>query len=46
VLEVRAAGGKELLLPFVEAFVVSVDTDTKRIVYDPPPGLVNLDEAE
>jgi 16S rRNA processing protein RimM len=49
VLEVRRpaeSGGKELMLPFVAPFVVSVDTEAKRIVYDPPPGLIDLDEAD
>lgn len=38
--------GKELLLPYVPAFVVSVDLDERCIVYDPPIGLVDLNEAE
>jgi 16S rRNA processing protein RimM len=46
VLEVRAADGKEFMLPFIDAFIREVDTDGKRIVCDPPPGLVNLDDAE
>ncbi len=46
VLEIRRADGGEFMLPLVDAFIVSVDTDGKRIVCDPPPGLVNLDEAE
>jgi 16S rRNA processing protein RimM len=46
VLEVRAADHKEFMLPFIDAFIVSVDTDGKRIVCDPPPGLIDLDEAE
>jgi 16S rRNA processing protein RimM len=51
VLEVRGAeggggAGKEFMLPFIDAFIVSVDTDGKRIVCDPPPGLIDLDEAE
>ena len=46
VLEIRRADGGEFMLPLVGAFIVSVDTDGKRIVCDPPPGLVNLDEAE
>jgi 16S rRNA processing protein RimM len=46
VLEVRGAGGKEFMIPFIDAFIVSVDTDGKRIVCDPPPGLVDLDEAD
>jgi 16S rRNA processing protein RimM len=46
VLEVRAADGKEFMLPFIDEFIREVDTDGKRIVCDPPPGLVNLDDAE
>jgi len=46
VLEVRAADGREFMLPLVDAFVRDVDLDAKMIVCDPPPGLVNLDEAD
>ena len=46
VLEVRAADGREFMLPLVDAFVRDVDLDAKKIVCDPPPGLVNLDEAD
>ena len=34
----RAADGKEILLPLVDAFLVSIDVAGKRIVYDPPAG--------
>jgi 16S rRNA processing protein RimM len=45
VLEV--AGGKhEFLLPLVDAIVKEVDVAARRIVCDPPEGLVNLDEAD
>jgi 16S rRNA processing protein RimM len=44
VLEVR--GAREFMLPFVDAMVVSVDVAGKTIVCDPPPGLVDPDEAE
>jgi 16S rRNA processing protein RimM len=43
VLEVR--GAREFMLPFVDAFVVSVDVAAKQIVCDPPPGLIDPDEA-
>jgi len=43
VLEVRAPDGRELLLPLVDAFVKAIDTDGKRIVYDPPEGLLDLE---
>jgi len=46
VLEVRAPGGRELLLPLVDAFVKSIDTGAKRIVYDPPEGLLDLEGPE
>jgi 16S rRNA processing protein RimM len=49
VLEVRApegSGGKDFMLPFIDEFIRHVDTDGKRIICDPPPGLVNLDDAE
>ncbi len=40
------AAGRELLLPFVSVYLVEVDVAARRIVYDPPPGLVDLDDAE
>lgn len=46
VLEVRTAAGKEFMLPFVDGIVTDVDLEARRITCDPPPGLVNLDEAE
>jgi 16S rRNA processing protein RimM len=49
VLEVRApeqSGGREFMLPFVDAFITNVDLDARTITCDPPPGLVNLDEAD
>ena len=45
VLELRAGaerGGREILLPLVDAFVVSIDLQARRIVYDPPEGLLDL----
>ncbi len=45
ILEIRD-GAREFMLPFVDAMIVSVDVAAKRIVCDPPPGLVDLDEAE
>jgi 16S rRNA processing protein RimM len=44
VLEVR--GEREFLLPLAPGIVVSVDVDARTIVCDPPPGLINLDEAD
>jgi 16S rRNA processing protein RimM len=46
VLELRGAGGKEILLPLVDAFLVSIDVAQKRIVYDPPEGLLELEGAK
>ncbi|HEX9105046.1 MAG TPA: ribosome maturation factor RimM [Polyangia bacterium] len=46
VLEVRAPDGREFMLPLVEPIVTGVDLAARTIVCDPPPGLVNLDEAE
>jgi len=48
VLVVRAPGenGREFMLPLVDAIVTDVDLDARRITCDPPPGLVDLDEAE
>jgi 16S rRNA processing protein RimM len=46
VLEVRTAGGKEFMLPLIEPIVTGVDVEARKIFCDPPPGLVNLDEAE
>jgi 16S rRNA processing protein RimM len=46
VIEVRAPDGKEFMLPLVDAFVTNVDLEARIITCDPPPGLVNLDEAD
>lgn len=46
VLEVRRADGREFMLPLVEAIVTTLDLETRRIVCDPPPGLVDLEEEE
>jgi 16S rRNA processing protein RimM len=44
VLEVH--GEHDFLLPLAPGIVVSVDVDARTIVCDPPPGLINLDEAD
>jgi 16S rRNA processing protein RimM len=36
------AGGGEIQIPLVEAICVSIDVPQKRIVIDPPPGLLEL----
>jgi 16S rRNA processing protein RimM len=47
ILEAKSSDGKrEFMLPFVDAMIVSVDLEQRRIVCDPPPGLVDPDEAE
>ncbi|HEY1585256.1 MAG TPA: ribosome maturation factor RimM [Polyangia bacterium] len=46
VLELRTADARELLLPLVDAFLVSIDVAAKRIVYDPPEGLLDLERKE
>ena len=42
-LAVTLADGREALVPFVHAIVPEVDITARRVVIDPPPGL--LDEA-
>jgi len=41
----NAAGGGEILVPFVKAIVTEVDLDGHILTIDPPPGLLNPDEA-
>lgn len=41
-----ASAGAEILVPFVKAIVTDVDVAGGTLVIDPPPGLLNLDEAE
>jgi 16S rRNA processing protein RimM len=36
----------EILVPFVKAIVTDVDIAAGTLVIDPPPGLLNLDEAQ
>ncbi len=38
--------GREVLLPFVEAIVSDVDVEAKRVVIDPPAGLIGPAEAQ
>jgi 16S rRNA processing protein RimM len=44
-LEVSTARGA-VLVPFVEELVPEVDEDARRIVVDPPPGLLELGEEQ
>lgn len=43
-LVVRLTDGREALVPFVTAIVPEVDITGGRVVLDPPPGLLDLDE--
>ncbi len=43
-LVVRLTDGREALVPFVTAIVPEVDIEGGRVVLDPPPGLLDLDE--
>jgi 16S rRNA processing protein RimM len=45
VLQVRRDDGGELLVPFVKAIVPDVDLAARVLRIDPPPGLLNPDEA-
>jgi 16S rRNA processing protein RimM len=46
ILAIKPAGGGEVLVPFVKAIVTEVDVPAGTLTIDPPPGLLNLDEAE
>ena len=43
-LAVRAGDERDVLVPFVEAMVPSVDVPGRRIVITPPPGLLDIAE--
>ena len=43
VLVVRRDQGTEVLVPFVKAIVPDVDLGSRRVVVDPPEGLLDLD---
>jgi 16S rRNA processing protein RimM len=43
-LVLRLSDGREALVPFVTTIVPEVDIDGGRLVLDPPPGLLDLDE--
>ena len=46
VLVIRpAAGGADILVPFVKAIVPEVDVKGGVLVIDPPPGLLNFEDA-
>lgn len=44
-LVVRLNDGREALVPFVSAIVPEVDIAGRRVVLDPPPGLLDLDTS-
>jgi len=44
-LVLRLTDGREALVPFVTAIVPEVDIEGGRVVLDPPPGLLDLDES-
>jgi 16S rRNA processing protein RimM len=41
-IEVRSPDGTEILIPFVKAFLTSMDLRERRIVFDLPDGLVDV----
>ena len=41
-LTLETPGGREVLVPFVRPIVVEVDRGSRRIVLDPPEGLMDL----
>jgi 16S rRNA processing protein RimM len=41
-LSIETPSGREALVPFVAPIVVAVDEDGRRIVIDPPDGLLDL----
>jgi 16S rRNA processing protein RimM len=43
-LVLRLTDGREVLIPFVTAIVPDVDIASGRVVVNPPPGLLDLDE--
>jgi 16S rRNA processing protein RimM len=45
VIKPAARGGEDLLVPFVTAIVPEVDLAGRRLVLDPPPGLLDPSEA-
>ena len=44
-LSVETSPGKVALVPFVHGIVVSIDRESRRIVLDPPEGLLDLAEG-
>lgn len=46
ILVVSDGNGREVLIPFIAPILVSVDVAARRVVCDPPEGLLTLDEVE
>jgi 16S rRNA processing protein RimM len=46
VLAVTRPDGSEVLIPFLKQFVPVVDVAARRVVVDPPAGLLDLDSVE
>ena len=44
-LVIDGVGGAQILIPFVAAIVPEVDVAGGRLIVDPPPGLLNPDDA-
>jgi len=42
ILVVQGDGGREYLIPFADEICTEVDVDAKRIVINPPEGLLDL----
>jgi len=45
-LTVERPDGTEVLVPFVTRIVPTIDLENQRAVIDPPPGLIDLEQAE
>ncbi|WP_116214117.1 ribosome maturation factor RimM [Streptomyces olivoreticuli] len=43
---VERPDGSEVMIPFVSEIVTEIDLDAQRAVVDPPPGLIDTDQAE
>ena len=41
-LQVRSATGSEILIPFIRAFWIEIDLERRKLVVDPPEGLLEL----
>jgi len=43
-LAIETQGGRELLIPFAAAIIKEIDMERRRLLVDPPPGLLELNE--